>query len=340
MKKTLIAATAILIWASASAEPIVVNSGNVIGPTLHGEVPHHLLQSQHDFARLVAIETNGEIDLRILDGKRPDIPVFAMPKMAKEGTKIQATAVPSFFLPMVPGFKVFEIPYLFRDKAHAARYPTSELAGILSAQIEERYQLKVLGHFLVAYNVSITSTDKPIIAPEDFAERHVNDGFESFGPMWANIKPAARYDIGFTESVEGALHDNELLDTSIGMLQNNVIQKQYTKFNYATVAPSFYTFFYTFMINKDLWASFSDDQRAGVIRAAKAVQVSAFDNEDATAIYHTALNNGLGVEVHLQTAGERAAWEKEFSNKVRDGILENSEIADELRSHIKMIQAL
>ena len=340
MKKILIAAAAISISATAAAEPIVVNSGNVIGPTLHGNMPHHLLQSQHDFARLVAIETNGEIDLRIADGKRPDIPVFAMPKMAKEGTKIQATAVPSFFLPMVPGFKVFEIPYLFRDKDHAAKYPTSELALILSAQIEDRYQLKVLGHFLVAHNISITSTDKPIIAPEDFAGRHINDGFESFGPMWVNIKPAKRYNISFTESVDGGLHKEKLLDTSVGMLQNNVIQKQYTKFNYATVAPSFYTFFYTFMINKDVWAGFSDEQKAGVMRAAEAVQVSAFDNEKATAIYHTALNRALGVEMRRQTADERAAWQKEFSNKVRDGILENSDIADELRDYITIIQGL
>jgi hypothetical protein len=44
--------------------------------------------------------------------------------------------------------------------------------------------------------------------------------------------------------------------------------------------------------------------------------------------------------MHLQTAAERAEWEREFSNKVRDGILENSDIADELRSHIRMIQEL
>ena len=340
MKKILIAAAAISISATAAAEPIVVNSGNVIGPTLHGNMPHHLLQSQHDFARLVAIETNGEIDLRILDGKRPDIPVFAMPKMAKEGTKIQATAVPSFFLPMVPGFKVFEIPYLFRDKAHAAKYPTSELARTLSAQIEERYQLKVLGHFLVAYNVSITSTDRPIIAPEDFAGRYVNDGFESFGPMWIHIKPAKRYDIGFTDAVDGGLHKEEMLDTSIGMLQNIYIQKQYTKFGYATIAPSFYTFFYTFMINKDIWASLSESQKAGMLRAAESVQASAFANEAATAIYHTALNESLGINIHHQSADEKAAWASEFSDKVRDGILETSENADELRSYLNMIREL
>jgi TRAP-type C4-dicarboxylate transport system substrate-binding protein len=263
-----------------------------------------------------------------------------MPEMTRDGSLIQACAVPSFFLPMVPGYKIFEIPYLFRDKAHAARYPTSELAKILSAQIEDRYQVKVLGHFLVAYNVGITSTDKPIIDVMDFSGRYVNDGFESFEPMWVNIKPARRYDISFTEAVAGALHKEEALDTSIGMLQNSYTQKQYTKFNNLTIAPSFYTFFYTFMINQDVWNELSESQQNGILRAADAMQVAAIDNESATAIYHAALNNALGVTVHHQSEEERQAWASEFSGKVRDGILEQSEIADQLRNYLRMIEEI
>jgi len=334
-----IPATLILVTV-AIADPVVINSGNVIGRTIEGEVPHHLLQTQHDFAKLVALETNGEVDLRILEGKRADIPVFTMPKMTREGSVIQACAVPSFFLPMVSDYKIFEIPYLFRDRAHAAGFPTSKLAGDLAAQVEERYQVKVLGHFLVAHTVGITSTNRPIVSPMDFADRHVNDGFESFEPMWVNIKPAQRYDIGFTEALAGALHREEALDTSIGMLQNSYVQKQYTKFNYVTVAPSFYTFFYVFMMNQDVWNGLSEAQQAGVMRAAQTMQVAAFDNERATAIYHTALNKALGVNVHVQTGVERRAWADEFSDKVRDGILEQSDRADELQDYLRMIEEM
>jgi C4-dicarboxylate-binding protein DctP len=260
--------------------------------------------------------------------------------MTKDGSVIQACAVPSFFLPMVPAFQIFEIPYLFRDKAHAAKYPSSELAALLSKQIEERYQVKVLGHFLVAHHVSITSTDKPIVAVTDFSGRYINDGFESFEPMWKNIKPARRYDIGFTDALAGALHREKELDTSIGMLQNAFIQKQYTKFNYLTIAPSFYTFFYTFMINQDVWDSLTASQQAGVMRAADAMQVAAFDNEESTATYHAALNNALGVTVHVQTDAERQAWAGEFSDKVRAGILEKSDQPDALRGYLRMIEEM
>jgi TRAP-type C4-dicarboxylate transport system substrate-binding protein len=323
-----------------NAEPVVIKSGNVIGSPLPGEMPHHMLQTQHDFAKLVSLETHGEVEIQILEGKREDIPVFGMPGMASEGEKIQATAVPSFFLPRVPELNILEIPYLFRDSHHAAKYPSSAIAAEFSTMIEERYQVKVIGHFLVAHHVGITSTDKPIVMPADFSGRHVNDDFESFAPMWANIKPAARYSIGFADAAAGALHENEMLDTSIGMLQNMFVQKQYTKFRFATIAPSFYTFFYTFMINRDVWNELSETQQAGVIRAAEAAQISAVDNERATAIYHAALNRSLGVAMHMQTADEAAEWRTEFSDKVRDGILEKSGEAEKLGSYIEAIKRL
>lgn len=326
--------------AASNADSIVIQSGNVIGPPQPGNMPHHMLQTQNDFAKLVSLETNGEVDLRILEGKREDIPVFGMPGMTNDGSKIQATAVPSFFLPRVSELQIFEIPYLFRDRMHAAKYPSSAVAAKFTTMIEERYQVKVLAHFLVAHTVGITSTDQPIVMPQDFSGRHVNDDFESYAPMWSNIEPAARYSIGYTEAVAGALHENRSLDTSIGMLQNMAAQKQYTKFHYATIAPAFYTFFYTFMINTEVWNDLSDFQRAGIERAAAAVQVSAIDNEHATAIYHVALNRSLGVKLHMQTAEERTAWRDEFSDKVRDGILSKSEDAEKLRAYIEAVRSL
>ena len=179
-----------------------------------------------------------------------------------------------------------------------------------------------------------------MILPQDFAGRYINDDFESFAPMWANIKPAIRYSIGYTEAVDGVLHDEQLLDTSIGMLQNIYAQKQNTKFHFATVAPSFYTFFYTFLLNKNIWDSLTETQQAGVMRAAGTAQELAFVNERATANYHRALNRSLGITLHEQTSAERAAWATEFSDKVRDGILRNSDDPRALSVYIERIRDL
>jgi TRAP-type C4-dicarboxylate transport system substrate-binding protein len=158
--------------------------------------------------------------------------------------------------------------------------------------------------------------------------------------MWENIKPARRYSIGYTEAVDGALHDEQLLDTSIGMLQNIYAQKQHTKFHFATVAPSFYTFFYTFILNRNAWDALNEAQQAGVMRAARAAEDLAFVNEQATAIYHRALNGSLGITMHEQTPGERAAWAAEFSDKVRNGILRNSDDPGALSLYIERIRDL
>jgi TRAP-type C4-dicarboxylate transport system substrate-binding protein len=124
------------------------------------------------------------------------------------------------------------------------------------------------------------------------------------------------------------------------MLQNNIGQKQYTKFHHATIAPSFYTFFYTFVVNREVWNGLSENQQSGIERAAQAAEKLAFVNEEATAIHHAAMNEALGVRIHMQTAEERTAWISEFSGKVRDGILRNSDDAAELRSYIRQIEAL
>ena len=340
MKSCIQAVAALLLSMPCFADTVVIRSGNVIETPAIGAMPHHILQTQFDFARLISVATDGEVELQILEGKRDDVPVFNMPRMTAEGTVIQACAVPSFFLPAVPGPKIFEIPYLFRDKTHAEKYPTSKLAAVFSAQIEEEYDVKVLGHFLVAHTVSITSTDKPIQMPQDFAGRHVNDDFESFAPMWTNIRPAKRYSIGYTAAAAGGLHAEAELDTAIGMLQNNIGQEQYTKFHYATVAPGFYTFFYTFLINREVWNALTGAQQADIEHAARAAEKLAFVNEEATSVHHVALNESLGVKVHMQSAVERDAWRKEFSDKVRNGILADAKNAGNLREYLNMLEEL
>lgn len=84
----------------------------------------------------------------------------------------------------------------------------------------------------------------------------------------------------------------------------------------------------------------NDAQQDGLLLAVRAAEKLAFVNEEATASYHAALNRALGVNVHLQTNRERDAWKKEFSNRVRDGMLDKSDNPEELRSYIEIIGAL
>jgi hypothetical protein len=84
----------------------------------------------------------------------------------------------------------------------------------------------------------------------------------------------------------------------------------------------------------------TESQQAGIMRAARAVETSAVENERATAIYHTSLNRSLNMTVHEQTQAERDAWESEFSAKVETGIVEASNDPEVLSHYIKQIRGL
>ena len=62
-----IIANCLIAGHTSEAAPVVIKSGNVIGSPLPGEIHHHMLQTQHDFAELVSFETNGAVDLQILE---------------------------------------------------------------------------------------------------------------------------------------------------------------------------------------------------------------------------------------------------------------------------------
>lgn len=60
-------ANCLVVVHTSDAAPVVIKSGNVIGSPLPGEMPHHMLQTQHDFAKLVSFANNRAVDLQILE---------------------------------------------------------------------------------------------------------------------------------------------------------------------------------------------------------------------------------------------------------------------------------
>ncbi len=319
-------------------DPVVVKVRFVHGTTKHGEMPHHLNQALHDLSKLVAYETNGEIELEIVTGRGDGVAESELPGIVSNGEQYQAAVIASLALPEIEGFEIFEIPYLFKDEQQAARYPASELAALFSSSIEERHHVKVLGHFLVSRTAGIAATDKLLKWPYDFTGRHINQGLDAFQPMWADIEPAELYSLPFSKIMRGELNNQTRLDTSIGVFQANHLQRLYTKFKFVTVSPGFYSIFRTLMINSEVWDSFSDSQKTGFQRAVKDAERLAFDYEQATTIYHSALNNAFDVTVHLQTQEERDAWAEEFSGKVRNHIIDHSRDPERVKKHLEIIK--
>lgn len=322
-------------------ETVTITMGNVFGEPLAGAMPTHTPRVQQLIAQKIDEYTDGQVKWVILPGKEPGgIPMFNSPNMVAENDQIQATNVPAFFLPRVPEVMIQSIPFLFDGAEHSRRFMTSKPAKWLSEKIERAYGVKVLGHIYNAAYVSINSV-APVREPEDFSGKIINGFDKSWDPMWINIEPKERRFIGFSEAMTGKLVEPQSdFDINIGMLQNNHGQRLHERFKYTTLAPNFYNIFYTLMINNDLWANFSDFQRAGIEKAVKEGQSASIAYQTDTTFWSIAHNQAEGVEFHILTDGEQARWKAEFYPKMVEAVVKKSSNPTETREIIKKIEAL
>ncbi|MBT5185879.1 MAG: hypothetical protein HOH19_03030 [Kordiimonadaceae bacterium] len=321
-------------------EPIIIKMGSVIGDGADGRMPLHTGKIQEQFARMVHEYTNGEVIWENLDGKRPDIPVFIMPGMTAKGDVIQATSVPSLFMPRVPEMNIQSIPYLFNGDEHVRRYLGSEADKWLSEKVEKTYGVKVLGSFHHSNAVSINGTT-PIIEPEDFGGKILNDFSESWAPMWANIKPIEITYMGYAEAAEGKLVDEgATTEVNVAMLQNNHGQRLYERFKHVTLVPNMYNIYYTILINPGVWNGLTKFQQDGINRAMLDAQRSSTAQHLDTMMWALQLNQSEGVKIHFQTSAERKRWKAEFYPKMVKSIVDKSSDPAKTMEMIKKIEDL
>jgi TRAP-type C4-dicarboxylate transport system substrate-binding protein len=313
--------------------------GNVLS-TRTGVMPGHMTSVQKHIARKVNENTDGEVVWEVLRGKRKDIPAFTMPDMVARGDVIQATNVPAFFFPKVPEMMIQSIPFLFEGAEHSRRFSQSEPAKWMADKIEAAYDVKVLGFFLVASDVSITAID-PITNPEDFDDRIINGFHKTWAPMWTDITPRRIDFVSNVDAVAGKLiEDGTDIEVNIGMLQNNHTQRLYKRYTYTTLVPNFYNIFYTAMINKDVWNDLSQFQQDGIDAAIRDAEAAAIAYQHDTMMWSWQLNQADDVTIRVQTDAERQTWKSEFQPKMKRAIAENSSNPEETREMIRKIEDL
>ncbi len=325
---------------SVAQTPVIIKMGNVIGDSTAGRMPLHTGQIQKLISKKITEYTNGEVIWEVLDGKRPDIPVFLMPGMTAKGDIIQATNVPSLFMPKVPEMGIQAIPFLFDGDEHSRRFINSEADKWMSEKVEKVYNVKVLGSFHHSNAVSINGTS-PIYEPEDFSEKVLNDFSKSWAPMWVNIKPKELHYIGYAEAAEGKLIEaGSTIEVNIGMLQNNHIQRLHERFKYLTLVPNMYNIYYTILINNDVWDGLTKFQQDGISSAIRDGQEASIALHLDTMMWAMQLIQSEGVDIHFITSAERKKWKDEFYPKIKQSIIEESTNPAKTAAMIKKIENL
>lgn len=303
----------------ATPETVVMRVGNVLGDPEPGQEPHHMVRTQRYFAERVWETTGGTLEVRFLPGK--SLPTFQMPAMVGRG-EIEATNVPGFFFTQVPELGVQTIPYLFEGLEHARRFPRSEAAAFLARKIEEAYGVHVVSFLKIASTASINSR-APVRLPSDFEGKKVANIWSRYETMFDDHPPAHLREVGYTESVEGALVTGEF-DVAIGQLQNNHHQRLYEYFGHQTTAPWLYNIYYTFVVNEDFWNSLAPEQQRAIDEAAREAESAAILFAEDAAQRHFALMAAEGVTMHRQTQAERDQWKAVFQPRVTNAVVSGS----------------
>ena len=127
-------------------------------------------QAAHEFAELVSKETNGDVTVKIISSREFGHGKLANPdevaRLVSEGkvemTQTYTTSLSQF----APKLLVLDIPYLFRDHAHAAAVLDGEIGKDLLASLEPRNMKGLAFTYSGGYRI-LPTTGKEIHQPSD-----------------------------------------------------------------------------------------------------------------------------------------------------------------------------
>jgi TRAP-type C4-dicarboxylate transport system substrate-binding protein len=334
MLVTFLALAVIVLGTSLSSfsEEVTVNMASMVGGPQQvspGRPPHHMNSTQVYFAKRIAFHTADDpVILNIYDRGGNAYPPGNPGNWidwAKTGQyNVQATSLPSFFFREVPELMFQSIPYLFSGMEHVRRYPGSDVAAQINSLIEQRYDVKLLGNFMMATDMSINSRDRFYTRLEDFRGSRINDFLSYWKDMWVNYMPAEFVDCGNSCARRGGLlgdawkerGEEGPADVNMGLLQNNYSQELFLEYKYNNYAPYMYAIFYTFVMSEDVWNDLTAYQQKGITKAAKEAEFAAFTFAASGLREHYLLQQERGVNMRIQTHAERQAWKAELRPKV------------------------
>jgi TRAP-type C4-dicarboxylate transport system substrate-binding protein len=92
--------------------------------------------------------------------------------MTEQGILTLTYQSTSYLTDKVPELEFADLPFLFRDLAHARSAMDGALGAYLSRKIEERYAFRVLGYFENGYR-HITNRLRPVRTPADMANMRI-----------------------------------------------------------------------------------------------------------------------------------------------------------------------
>lgn len=135
------------------------------------------------FAELVAQKTNNQVKIEVFHSSQlGDEPELS--EAVRMGTINMALLATGNVTKFEPKFNVFDLPYLFRDAAHADKVLSGEVGDYLSAELEKK-GIKVLGFWESGFR-HFVNNKRPLKEPEDLK------GLKMRVPNWPVLTAATQ----------------------------------------------------------------------------------------------------------------------------------------------------
>jgi tripartite ATP-independent transporter DctP family solute receptor len=157
----------------------------------------------------------------------------------------------------VPEVQLIEMPFIFRDRAHAYKVLDGPVGAELNAMVEKK-GIKVLGYWEVGFR-NLTNNKRPIVAPKDMQGLKIRVQQSKVYIEMMKSLGAIGTPIAFTELYsalqQGVVDGQENPIATIRSMNYFEVQK-YLSLTFHTYTPG------AVMISPKLWSSLTEEQKA------------------------------------------------------------------------------
>jgi C4-dicarboxylate-binding protein DctP len=311
--RTWLAVAALGVVASAAdAQPVVMRISEQVPPA------HHLTKILQDFAADVKARTNGSVDVQLFGSEQLARAAENFPQVARGN--IEAAASVNFqWGTTIPEMSATLVPYFMTDLAKIKRFPTSEARRFLDQKLEAR-GVHSVGWFYITRESIFTSGKKPLITVDDFKGVKIRglNSLTDHALTAVGAAPSAMPGSEVYQALQAGVLDAGLTDLSAAYSR-----KYYEIQKYGTVAPYFTIFFHVY-VNPQWWSKLTPAQRQAIEAAAAKAEQDAFTITEATAADALVQLKAKGMQIHVQTPEEQAAWRAAMQQPVVDAFLKSA----------------
>lgn len=264
---------------------------------------HHNAQVIAAFAEDVKTRSNGEVAVQVFPAQQLARAGENFPGVAR-GAFEAAAAVNFQWGSTIPEMNAPTIPYLFTDFARIRRFPGSEAAKFLEAQLARRAVVNLMWLYTTRQSI-FTSNSKPIVNLADFQGLKIRglNALTDNALSAVGAAPSAMPGPDVSQALQSGVLDAGLTDISAA-----VSRRYYEIQKFGTVAPYFSVISHVY-VNPRWFNGLAPAHRTAIEAAARKAEQDQMQITENTAAAALVTLRERGMTIHEQTSAEAVTWQ-------------------------------